>query len=99
MKFAVLALIGSVSAMGSRWGYEDMPEIMEAEFDLIDYVGGHQRELFKAGRASARDAVGPLAKRVMKNDWEKYFPELEALGQSKAVAAKNAHEQKMMQSP
>merc|ERR1719453_1398551 len=95
MKFAVLALIGAVSAteetelVGKMWRWKHIPKIMEQEMRVKDAFEDVEDDL-----EDAFEKIGES----LDGKFEKYIPELEAWGQSKVVLAKKAHDKKMMES-
>merc|ERR1719453_453998 len=97
MKFAVLALLGVVSAqeetelMGKMWRWEHVPEVVEAEMKVWE-------DLEDIGEDLEEHHVFEKIGKKFEGKFEKYIPELEAWGRSDAVLKKKAHEKAMMRS-
>merc|ERR1719446_962343 len=95
MKFAVLALLGAVSAteetelIGKRWRYQHITAIMRQEERVME-AGADLAEDFE-------DAMDKLGEKL-DGKFDKYIPELEAWGNSPINKIKQWHDKRVQES-
>merc|ERR1719224_394342 len=89
MKFAVVALIGSASALGERWRWETLPAIMKAEGRVMEDMADMEDDF--------EDAMEKLGEKL-DGKFDKYIPELEAWGNSPINKIKAWHDKRVQES-
>lgn len=89
MKFAVVALIGSASAIGERWRWETLPAIMKAEGRVMGDLADMEDDF--------EDAMEKLGEKL-DGKFDKYIPELEAWGNSPINKIKAWHDKRVKES-